>query len=102
MLFTNVLRAVPAALLLSLAGCTPVEKRQSSLEQFITRQTEISIDGVLANIGPDGSKVRGVPGGVVIASPSRSDPDCKYIYPQFPFKGEQQSDSIARLLHLDA
>lgn len=85
MLLTTFLRAVPAALLLNLAGCNPVEKRQSSLEQFITRETDISIRGVLANIGPDGSKVPGVPAGIVIASPSRSDPDCESSRPQMPF-----------------
>ena len=52
---------------------------QADLETFIQEQGKISIAGVLANIGPDGSEADGVPPGVVVASPSRSEPDCKAI-----------------------
>lgn len=73
-------RALSAGLLLSgpVSG-SPVkqlEDRQGTLEDFIKTQSEISIRGVLANIGPDGSKVPGAAAGIVVASPSRSDPDC--------------------------
>lgn len=78
MLFTSILRALPAALLFSGTQATPLEleSRQASIDAFITAQTTVSINGVLANIG-GGSKAPGVPAGIVVASPSRSDPDCK-------------------------
>jgi glucoamylase len=79
MLYTSILRALPAALLFSGAQATPLdlESRQASLDSFVTAQTTVSINGVLANIG-GGSKAPGVPAGIVVASPSRSDPDCKF------------------------
>ncbi|KAH9859843.1 hypothetical protein IAQ61_011625 [Plenodomus lingam] len=81
MLFTSLLRSLPAALLLAGANGSPVnEKRQASLETFIKSQTEISINGVLANIGPDGAKAPGVPAGILIASPSRTNPDYFYTW----------------------
>lgn len=82
MLFTSILRALPAALLFSGAQSTPLgdlESRQTTVDAFITAQTTVSINGVLANIGGGGSKAPGVSAGIVIASPSRSNPDCKWI-----------------------
>jgi hypothetical protein len=52
---------------------------RADLEEFIEAQSQRSIDGVLANIGADGSEAQGVPAGIVVASPSRSDPDCKCL-----------------------
>ena len=80
MLLNSLLRAVPATLLLFGAQATPLEhqKRQASIDAFVKTQSDISIKGVLANIGTEGSKARDVPAGIVIASPSRSDPDCTY------------------------
>ncbi|GJN68086.1 glucoamylase precursor [Purpureocillium lilacinum] len=54
--------------------------RCTELEDFIKKQNKVSIDGVLANIGPDGSKAKGASPGVVVASPSRSDPDYWYTW----------------------
>lgn len=78
MLFTSIVRALPAALLFSGSQATPLdlENRQVSLDAFIAAQTTASINGVLANIG-GGSKAPGVPAGIVVASPSRSNPDCE-------------------------
>lgn len=81
MLLTSLFRALPAALLLLGAQGTPVNEhsrpRQTSIDTFIRAQADISINGVLANIGPNGSKAQGVPAGILVASPSRSNPDCK-------------------------
>lgn len=80
MLFTSILRALPAALLLSSAQGTPLgdlESRQTTIDAFITAQKTVSINGVLANIGGGGGKAPGVPAGIVVASPSRSSPDCE-------------------------
>lgn len=45
--------------------------------EFIAKQSDISLQGVLANIGSEGSKAGGAASGVVIASPSKQDPDCE-------------------------
>ncbi|KAG8735930.1 hypothetical protein FRC10_010001 [Ceratobasidium sp. 414] len=55
-----------------------VHPRQSSVDSFVTSETTIAKAGLLANIGPDGSKDQGAASGVVIASPSTSNPD--YVY----------------------
>lgn len=81
-MFTSLLRAVPAALLLSAASASPldVERRQTSLDTYIKTQSDVSIKGVLANIGTDGSQAPGVPAGIVLASPSKSNPDYYYTW----------------------
>lgn len=76
--------ALLAALAVGFGHAEPVRKRQPchhGLEEFIDEQAEISIAGVLANIGADGSNAAGVPPGVVVASPSRADPDCEPSIP---------------------
>jgi glucoamylase len=74
--------AAAAALGFGLASAEPIHRLQSraDLEAFITQQRTVSIAGVLANIGPDGSEAGGVPAGVVVASPSRQDPDYWYTW----------------------
>ncbi|GAB1522460.1 glycoside hydrolase 15 protein [Rhizoctonia solani] len=47
-------------------------------DTFQKSQYSISKAGILANIGPNGSKDQGAYKGVVIASPSKEDPD--YVY----------------------
>lgn len=86
-----------AALLAAVASVNARDvKRQTDLEAFIERQSQVSIDGVLANIGADGSQANDVPPGVVVASPSRSDPDCMCPFPQsrYPL-------TCTRLVHMD-
>lgn len=53
---------------------------QSSVEQFISTEYPIAKSGLLANIGPSGSKSSGAKSGVVIASPSTVDPDYLYTW----------------------
>lgn len=79
MLFSLFLHALPVALQVVGSQATPLElhKQQASINKFIKNQAQVSINGVLANIGPNGSKAPGVPAGILIASPSRSDPDCE-------------------------
>jgi glucoamylase len=82
MLLTSFLRALPAALLLVGVQGSPFPqndgtRQQTALDPFIEAQANVSINGIFANMGPDGSKAQGAAAGVVIASPSRSDPDCK-------------------------
>jgi len=63
-------------LLAGVNGSPFTEKRQASLDSYIRSQADVSIQGVLANIGPDGPKAQNVSAGLVLASPSRSNPDC--------------------------
>lgn len=75
------MRIVATALTLATAALALVpglDRRQSSLDTYITTETPIAKAGLLANIGADGSKDQGAKSGVVIASPSTSNPD--YVY----------------------
>lgn len=63
----------------SLAGGRPNYRgdfRHDSLASFIASETPKSLKGILDNIGPNGSQVEGAASGLVIASPSKVDPDC--------------------------
>ncbi|KAK7468998.1 glycoside hydrolase 15 protein [Stygiomarasmius scandens] len=51
-----------------------------SVDEYIAFEGPIARAGVLANIGPDGKKVPGALPGVVVASPSTSDPDYFYTW----------------------
>lgn len=53
-----------------------IAARAQSLDQFISSESTTALQGVLANIGPDGSKVKGADSGIVVASPSQVNPDC--------------------------
>lgn len=57
------------------------EKRDSeiikrSAESFINQETPIALKNLLCNIGSGGCRVSGAASGVVVASPSKSNPDC--------------------------
>ncbi|RAL61125.1 hypothetical protein DID88_010464 [Monilinia fructigena] len=51
----------------------------SNLNTFIASERRIALQGVLNNIGPDGSKVAGA-GNYVVASPSKTNPDYFYTW----------------------
>ncbi|KFY18752.1 hypothetical protein V493_08370 [Pseudogymnoascus sp. VKM F-4281 (FW-2241)] len=57
-------------------------KRQSDadLESFIKTESPIAYQGVLNNIGSGGSGASGAAAGIVVASPSKSDPDYFYTW----------------------
>ncbi|CAM1508813.1 Fc.00g025520.m01.CDS01 [Cosmosporella sp. VM-42] len=52
----------------------------SEIDRFLTNQGDISIKGVLANIGADGERAQGAAPGAVVASPSTTDPDYWYTW----------------------
>ncbi|KAK0504250.1 glycoside hydrolase family 15 protein [Armillaria luteobubalina] len=54
--------------------------QSSIVDSYITSESPIAKAGVLANIGPNGSKSAGAKAGVVIASPSTTDPDYLYTW----------------------
>ncbi|KAH8118290.1 glucoamylase [Phellopilus nigrolimitatus] len=53
---------------------------QSSVDSFISTEFPIAKANILANIGPSGSNTQGAKAGIVIASPSTSNPDYLYTW----------------------
>ncbi|KAI0632385.1 glucoamylase G2 [Trametes polyzona] len=54
--------------------------QSSSADAYVASESPIAKAGVLANIGPSGSKAHGAKAGVVIASPSTSNPNYLYTW----------------------
>lgn len=54
-----------------------LKRASTNLDDFISLEKPIALEGILANIGPDGARVPGAESGIVVASPSKSDPNCK-------------------------
>lgn len=65
---------------LSAAVSSPVDRRQtsSSLDSWMSSENPVALQGVLNNIGSAGSKAQGAAPGIVVASPSKSNPNCKW------------------------
>ncbi|KAJ7213877.1 glucoamylase [Mycena pura] len=66
-------------LLLLSAFCVSV-LAQTSVDSYIASESPIAKAGLLANIGPSGSKSEGAKAGVVIASPSETNPDYLFTW----------------------
>ena len=47
------------------------------VDDFISTEEPIALEQLLCNIGSAGCNAGGVPDGIVLASPSTSNPDCK-------------------------
>ena len=58
--------------------------QSSTADAYIASESPIAKSNMLANIGPSGSKSQGAKAGVVIASPSNSNPNylftCKLLH----------------------
>jgi glucoamylase len=54
--------------------------RQNNLPTAVENENTISLQGVLNNIGPEGSQAPGALAGVIVASPSTENPDCEYTF----------------------
>lgn len=48
-----------------------------SVDDFVAKEEPIALSELLCNIGSSGCNAQGAAAGAVVASPSRSDPDCK-------------------------
>ena len=72
----------PSMRLLSLVtACSFVAvSLQQNVDSYVQSETPIAKAGVLANIGPNGSKSSGAAPGVVIASPSTTNPDYLFTW----------------------
>ncbi|KAJ7451688.1 glucoamylase [Mycena latifolia] len=53
---------------------------QTSVDTYVATESPIAKAGMLANIGPSGSKSEGAKAGVVIASPSTTNPDYLFTW----------------------
>lgn len=78
--FAMLLSQIPC-LFLAAAAIGPVaakvdERAAGSLASWLASENYYALQGVLNNIGPNGSKVPGAKPGIVVASPSTSNPDC--------------------------
>ena len=70
-----------AVALLGQSLASPSNIKQRDLDSFIASERAIALQGVLNNIGDKGSKAQGASKGIIIASPSKADPDCKIPSP---------------------
>ncbi|MBE3046992.1 hypothetical protein IMZ48_31595 [Candidatus Bathyarchaeota archaeon] len=48
----------------------------ASIAEYIEQEKIVALEQLLCNIGGDGCNAAGAAPGVVVASPSKSDPDC--------------------------
>lgn len=60
-----------------------------AVDDFIATEEPIALEELLCNIGSEGCHSSGVSSGVVIASPSTSDPDCEHpsLFSPFILRG---------------
>ena len=79
-LFTSLAAAASFIAQFPLAGSLPfynnIERATGNLAGFIAAEGPIALQGVLNNIGSKGSLAPGVEVGLVVASPSKANPDC--------------------------
>jgi hypothetical protein len=54
------------------------------LNSFVSSEKAIALQGALNNIGPNGSLVPGAAAGLVVASPSKVNPDCESFASRAP------------------
>lgn len=57
-----------------------VHAQSNTVDAYLASESPIAKAGLLANIGPSGSKSQGAKTGVVIASPSKENPDYLYTW----------------------
>lgn len=60
----------------SVSGLPGTLEKRVNVDQWIQQELPIARAQLLCNIGPNGCNSAGVASGLVIASPSKSDPDC--------------------------
>lgn len=61
----------------SSATTAPSNATTSGVDAFIATERPIALQGALNNIGPNGTLVDGAIAGLVVASPSKANPNCK-------------------------
>ena len=56
------------------------ERSAGSLASFIASESPIALQAVLNNIGSSGALAPGAEAGLVVASPSKANPDCQCFF----------------------
>jgi len=67
-----------ALLLIAQTFAVPAELAARDVNSFVSSERKIALQGALNNIGPDGSAVPGAGAGLVVASPSKENPNCEF------------------------
>lgn len=65
---------------IALPGPSKNTVNKRSTDSWIASESPIAFAKLLCNTGSDGCASSGVASGLVIASPSKSSPDCNYPY----------------------
>ena len=68
---------LPSCLSLPADSFRVEERATGSLASFIATESPIALQGVLNNVGSAGSAAQGAKSGIVVASPSTTNPNCK-------------------------
>lgn len=63
----------------ALTLASPSIKKRADVDSYITTESPIAYQGVLNNIGPNGTSASGASAGIVVASPSKVNPDCEFV-----------------------
>ena len=82
MLYSKLAALVGTCTLCSTVLAKPVRVRRQasgSLDNFVATESPIALQGVLDNLGPDGSQAPGTGAGLLIASPSTENPNCEFV-----------------------
>lgn len=77
--FVSVLALGAVCVRHSLAAPHMEARATGTLDSFIASESPIALQGVLNNIGAAGADAAGAAPGIVVASPSKNNPDCTYI-----------------------
>jgi len=87
---------------LSLPDPSRVKEREAellkrSVDSFIATESPIALADMLCNIGSAGACASGASSGIVVASPDKTNPDCKCL-----FFDSKEFLTLGRLLYLDS
>lgn len=55
-----------------------LQRATGSLSSWLASEDTYSLQGVLANIGANGADASGAASGIVVASPSKTNPNCEW------------------------
>lgn len=78
--FSVLLSAALAVRALTSGSTTSTLEKRATVDEYVASEGPIALTGILANIGTSGSKSQGAKAGIVIASPSKVDPDYVYFW----------------------
>lgn len=84
---------------LALSASLGVSAQDVDVDSFISTERPIALQGALNNIGPDGSEASGAIAGLVVASPSKANPDCEFFITKYQ---ASSANDGCRLLYLDS